>query len=178
MSELINDMLSLSKVSRHEIMSQEINLSAIAEAIITALRHGEPANNVEVVIAQNIQCLGDSQLSEIALSNLIGNAWKYSSKKPDARIEFGTMEKDGQKVYYVRDNGAGFNMAYAAKLFEPFARLHSDGEFPGTGIGLAIVKRVIEKHKGNIWAESEIGKGATFYFTLLLTKGKTGGGRR
>jgi light-regulated signal transduction histidine kinase (bacteriophytochrome) len=100
------------------------------------------------------------------LSNLIGNAWKYSSKTPAAQIEFGAVEKEGEMVYYVRDNGAGFDMKYADKLFTPFQRLHSARQFGGTGIGLAIVKKVIQRHRGRIWAESEIGKGATFYFTL------------
>jgi PAS domain S-box-containing protein len=168
MSELIDDILSLSKVSRQEIVPQEINLSTIAETVVNVLHQGDPANKVEVVIEPDIKALGDARLMGIALSNLISNAWKYSSKTSDARIEFGTMKKDGQKVYYVRDNGAGFNMAYVERLFEPFRRLHTDREFPGTGIGLAIVKRVIQKHKGAIWAESETGKGATFYFTLLL----------
>lgn len=102
------------------------------------------------------------------------NAFKYSSKTPDAKIEFGSTEKEGQKIYYVRDNGAGFNMNYANKLFEPFRRLHSDREFSGTGIGLAIVKRVVEKHGGTIWAQSEPGKGATFYFTLSNYADKKG----
>jgi len=130
------------------------------------LRQADPANAVEVDIARDLKTRGDSHLMSIALSNLIGNAWKYSSKTPGAKIKFGSTEKEGQKIYYIRDNGAGFNMNYADKLFEPFRRLHSDREFSGTGIGLAIVRRVIEKHRGTIWAESETGKGATFYFTL------------
>lgn len=166
MSELIDDILNLSKISRQEVISKEIDLSVIAETAVATLRQADPANTIKVVIARNLKTHGDSHLMSIALSNLLGNAWKYSSKTPGAKIEFGSIEKGGQKTYYVRDNGAGFNMKYANKLFEPFLRLHSDREFPGTGIGLAIVKRVVEKHSGTIWAESEIGKGATFYFTL------------
>jgi PAS domain S-box-containing protein len=172
MSELIDDILNLSKISRQEVISEEIDLSAIADAVVAMLRQDDPANTVEVDIARDLKTRGDSHLMSIALSNLIGNAWKYSSKTPGAKIEFGSAEKEGQKIYYIRDNGAGFNMNYADKLFEPFRRLHSDREFSGTGIGLAIVKRVIEKHKGAVWAESETGKGATFYFTLSYYKDK------
>jgi light-regulated signal transduction histidine kinase (bacteriophytochrome) len=166
MSDLIDDILDLSKISRQEVILKEIDLSIIADGVVVSLRQADSANAVEVVIARDLKTYGDSHLMNIALSNLIGNAWKYSGKTPGAKIEFGSIEKGGQTIYYVRDNGAGFNMKFANKLFEPFARLHSDREFPGTGIGLAIVKRVIEKHRGTIWAESEIGKGATFYFTL------------
>jgi light-regulated signal transduction histidine kinase (bacteriophytochrome) len=166
MSDLIDDILNLSKISRQEVILKEIDLSIIADGVVVSLRQADSANAVEVVIARDLKTYGDSHLMNIALSNLIGNAWKYSGKTPGAKIEFGSIEKGGQTIYYVRDNGAGFNMKFANKLFEPFARLHSDREFPGTGIGLAIVKRVIEKHRGTIWAESEIGKGATFYFTL------------
>jgi len=108
----------------------------------------------------------DPALMEIVLSNLIGNAWKFTSKTRDARIEFGTLEKDGQTVYYVRDNGAGFDAEYAATMFQPFHRFHSGDEFEGTGIGLSIVERIIRRLGGKVWAEGETGKGATIYFTL------------
>jgi light-regulated signal transduction histidine kinase (bacteriophytochrome) len=158
--------LSLSRVSRQEMILRQISLSLIANSVVNELRLAEPANHAEITISEHLETLGDSRLMSIALTNLIGNALKYSSKTPNARIEFGTMEKDGQLMYYVRDNGAGFDMNYADKLFTPFKRLHSESEFPGTGIGLAIAKRVIEKHGGRIWAESAPGKGATFYFTM------------
>jgi light-regulated signal transduction histidine kinase (bacteriophytochrome) len=170
MSELIENMLSLSKVSRQEVILEQVNLSVIANTIVSELRQVEPANNVEVVIAEQLESHCDSRLISMALFNLIGNAWKYSSKTSCARIEFREMEKEGQKIFYVRDNGAGFDMKFSEKLFTPFQRLHTDREFPGTGIGLAIVKRVIEKHRGSIWAQSETGKGATFYFTLSAGK--------
>lgn len=170
MSELINDMLNLSKVSREEMNPQQISLSDIADAVVNVMRQAEPTNKVDVAIAEHIETRGDSRLMGIALSNLIGNAWKYSSKTPNPRIEFGEMEKDGQKIYYVRDNGAGFDMKFADRLFTPFKRLHANREYPGTGVGLAIVKRVIEKHRGTIWSESEPGKGATFYFTLFVNQ--------
>jgi PAS domain S-box-containing protein len=168
MDELITDMLSLAKISRQEINPQEIDMSAMVGSILDELHHADPERKVEASVAPGIKAFGDERLIHIALSNLIGNAWKYSSKTPDAQIEFGIQKKNGDQVYYIRDNGAGFDMAYAEKLFTPFKRLHSDKEFPGTGIGLAIVNRVIERHRGRIWAESETGKGATFYFTLLL----------
>ena len=168
MDELIGDMLSLSKISRQEMNLSEIDISALAGSIVDKLRHEEPERKAEAVIADGIMVHGDERLLRIALSNLIGNSWKYSSKTPDARIEFGTCVIDGENFYYVRDNGAGFDMAHAEKLFTPFKRLHTDSQFPGTGIGLAIVNRVIQRHHGKIWAESETGKGATFYFTLCL----------
>ena len=166
MSELIDDLLSLSKISREEITPLEINLSVITRDLINELCQTEPFNNIEVSISENVMAFGDPRLMRIALSNLIGNACKFSSKTPNARIQFGQMEDGGRKIYYVRDNGAGFDMRFADKLFEPFKRFHSVSEFSGTGIGLAIVRRVIEKHGGTIWAESEVGKGSSFYFTL------------
>jgi PAS domain S-box-containing protein len=172
MNELIDDMLSLANISRQEMSLQEIDLSDIAETIVNTLRRAEPERKVDVGIAQEIKASGDARLMNIALSNLINNAWKYSSKTPDARIEFGAMEKDDEKVYFVRDNGAGFDMTQAHRLFAPFHRLHSESQFPGTGIGLAIVNRVILRHGGRIWGESEIGKGATFSFTLSFDKRK------
>lgn len=170
MGELIDDMLSLSKISRQEMSLQEIDMRAIADSIVKELRQAEPERKVDVVIAQELKATGDARLMHIALSNLFGNAWKYTSKKPVAKIEFGTMEKSGEMVYFIRDNGVGFDMAQANRLFAPFQRLHSESEFPGTGIGLAIVNRVIQRHEGRIWGESDPGKGATFYFTLFIDK--------
>jgi PAS domain S-box-containing protein len=166
MSELIDALLSLSKISYQEISPRRISLSAIAQEVVNELRQAELIKNIEVNVAENVVAYGDPHLLRIALSNLIGNACKFSSKNPGARIEFGEMQKEGKKLYYVHDTGAGFDMKFVDKLFEPFKRLHSAREFSGTGIGLATVRRVIEKHGGSIWAESEVGKGATFYFTL------------
>jgi two-component system, chemotaxis family, CheB/CheR fusion protein len=173
MSGIIDDMLSLAKISRQEMNRVEINLTSIAGSIAEELRHAEPERNVNVLIAEDLKAHGDARLMKIALSNMLGNAWKYSKKTPDAEIEFAVKENNGERVYYVRDNGAGFDMAQAHRLFSPFQRLHSESQFPGTGIGLAIVNRVIQRHGGRIWAESKVGKGAAFYFTI----GKTGGGR-
>jgi signal transduction histidine kinase len=178
MSDLIDDMLGLAKISRQEISLQEIDLSTIAASIVEELRRGEPERKVTVVIANELKAHGDARLMNIVLSNLIGNAWKFTSKKNDARIEVGALEKSGEMVYYVKDNGAGFDMTYARKLFAPFQRLHSDIQFSGTGIGLAIVKKAIQRHGGRVWAESEVGTGATFFFTLHLDKRNGGGGRR
>ena len=166
MSDLIDDMLSLAKISRDEMDPKEIDLSDVVESIVSELRQAEKDRNVEAIITKGLKAHCDARLMHIALSNLIGNAWKYSSRTPYAVIEFGTVEKNEETVFFVRDNGAGFDMAHAKKLFTPFQRLHSDSHFTGTGIGLAIVNKVILRHGGRIWGEGKTGKGATFYFTL------------
>jgi light-regulated signal transduction histidine kinase (bacteriophytochrome) len=176
MNELIDDMLSLAKISRQEMNVEEIDLSAMVSAIIEELQQTEPQRSIETLIAQDIHGRADARLVNIVLSNLIGNAWKYSSKIPHAVIEFGTVEISGEKTYFIKDNGAGFDMTHAKRLFTPFQRLHSENEFPGTGIGLAIVSKVIQRHGGRIWPESEVGKGASFHFTLSVDKRKDGGG--
>ena len=172
MSDLIDDMLSLAKISRDEMDPKEIDLSDVVESIVSELRQAEKDRNVEAIITKGLKAHCDARLMHIALSNLIGNAWKYSSKTPNAVIEFGAMEKNGETIYFVRDNGAGFDMAHAKKLFVPFQRLHSDSHFSGTGIGLAIVNKVIQRHGGSVWGEGEIEKGATFYFTVSFGKRK------
>ena len=169
MGELIDDILNLSRISRQEMTLQEIDLSAIAGSIVAGLMNSDPKRTVDVVIARGLKAHGDARLLTIALSNLIGNAWKYTGKTSAAKIELGVMEKSGETVCFVRDNGAGFDMAQAHRLFEPFQRLHAESQFPGTGIGLAIVNRIVQRHGGRIWGESETGKGATFYFTLPTT---------
>ena len=166
MSELIDDILKLAKISRQDITPQEIDLSDIADSVIDNLRQAEPERKVEVVVAKELKVKGDKRLLALMLLNLIGNAWKYSSKTSNARIEIGAIEQNGEKVYFVRDNGAGYNMKFADRMFLPFQRMHSEREFSGSGIGLAIVKRVIQRHGGRVWGESEVGKGSTFYFTL------------
>ena len=166
MSKLIEDLLNLSRLSRQEINRTEVDLSAMAASISSGYRGASPARNVEISIADGAKAVTDASLAEIVLSNLIGNAWKFTSKTANARIEFGTFEKDGQTVYYVRDNGAGFDAQYAAKMFQPFHRFHSGDEFEGTGIGLSIVERIIRRLGGKVWAEGEVGKGAALYFTL------------
>jgi light-regulated signal transduction histidine kinase (bacteriophytochrome) len=166
MAQLIDDLLKLSRVTRSEMESEEVNLSELAESILTHLAQAEPDRRVKATIAPDIKAQGDSNLLRLALENLLGNAWKFSSKNSSAKIEVGAMPLKGKFTYFVRDNGVGFDMAYVDKLFQPFQRLHKNSEFPGTGIGLATVQRIIRRHGGKVWAEGEVGKGATVYFTL------------
>jgi signal transduction histidine kinase len=166
MNDLIDDLLSLAKVSRADLRLAEINLGTLAHEIADTLRERAPDRKAQFVISEPIQAKVDSRLMRIALDNLLGNAWKFTSNKSPAEIEIGQRVVDGEPACYVRDNGAGFDMAYAGKLFQAFQRFHDAREFPGTGIGLAIVHRIVTKHGGRIWAESEPGKGTTFYFTL------------
>lgn len=166
MGSLIDDLLKLSRVARQEMLPKPLDLSTIAEAIAGKLEEREPFRTVEVVIQPGLSAQGDAGLMRVALSNLFENAWKFTSKWTAARIEFGRMDQETGPVFFVRDNGAGFDMDYAQKLFSPFQRLHKTSEFPGTGVGLATVQRIIHRHGGRIWAEAEVGRGATFFFTL------------
>jgi light-regulated signal transduction histidine kinase (bacteriophytochrome) len=166
MGQLIDDLLSLSQVTRSELKRVRTDLSAIAEAVVQELRAEYPDRVADVSIHPGMQCLADPALMRIALQNLIGNAWKFTSKHAQASIEFGALLQRNKTVYYVRDDGAGFDMGHAGKLFGAFQRLHSPREFEGTGVGLATVSRIIDRHGGTVWAESSLGKGATFYFTL------------
>jgi light-regulated signal transduction histidine kinase (bacteriophytochrome) len=149
-----------------DLRTDSVSLSALAENIVTELRERTPERNMVFSIAPGLIARGDSNLLGSLLGNLLGNAWKFTRNKPDARIEFGAELRTNERVFFVRDNGAGFNMAYAGKLFGAFQRLHSVKEFDGTGIGLATCQRIVHRHGGRIWAEGEIGKGASFYFTL------------
>ncbi len=166
MAALIDDLLGLSRVTRQEQKREVVNLSSVARIAVAQLERADPSRNVEVVIQDDITVLADSKLLAIVFDNLFGNAWKFTSKTKHPRIELGTVKGPGEPVYYVRDNGAGFDMAYQNKLFGVFQRLHPAHEFSGTGIGLATVRRIIERHGGRVWAESAVGKGATFFFTL------------
>jgi PAS domain S-box-containing protein len=166
MSDLIDDLLKLSRITRAEVNPQEVDISRLAEERIQLLQEIEPERRVEVKIAAELSARGDRALLQAALQNLLENAWKFSSQEAQAEIEVGRTTIDGEAVFFVRDNGVGFDMAYADKLFGTFQRLHGADEFPGTGVGLATVQRIISRHGGKIWAESEVGKGATFYFTL------------
>ncbi|MGZ5054593.1 MAG: PAS domain-containing sensor histidine kinase, partial [Methylobacter sp.] len=166
MATLIDDLLKLSRITRSELKREDIDLSAIAAEVIDELRKQEPNRVVQCTIQPGLSVMGDGRLLHIVLDNLLGNAWKFTSKRPDAKIEFGMQVLNDEPVYFVRDNGAGFDMAYAEKLFGAFQRLHDTNEFPGTGIGLATAQRIIHKHGGRIWAESKVEQGATFYFTL------------
>ena len=170
MEQLIDGLLELSRLSRSELETCDINLSEVARSIAADLQDGEPEWEVSFSIQDHLVANGDPRLLRVALENLLGNAWKYTSKRPEARIEFGSSTHmgslTGNKAYFVRDDGAGFDMAYAGKLFGPFQRLHKVSEFAGTGIGLATVHRIVERHGGKIWAEGEVDNGAAFYFTL------------
>ncbi len=166
MSQLVDALLGLSRMTRAEIHRESIDLSALAHSILEALSREQPEREVEWLVADQAIADGDSRLLRVVLENLLGNAWKFTSKNERARIEFGMETRAGETVYFVRDNGAGFNSRYADKLFGAFQRLHRSDEFEGTGIGLATVQRIIHRHGGRIWAESELGKGATFYFVL------------
>lgn len=166
MGHLIDDLLKLARVSRAELHPSKIDLSAIAKKISDELRENNPRRNVRVNITSGLMVQGDAQLLRIALENLLNNAWKYTGKRSEAQIEFGMRTHNGEACYFVEDNGAGFDMAYASKLFGAFQRLHDAKEFPGTGVGLATVQRIIHRHGGHIWAEAAFDKGSVFYFTL------------
>ena len=166
MGHLIDDLLQLSNVSRAGFKPQDVDLSKLVESNIEKLRQIEPGREIELDIEPNVKATGDQSLLDIAVSNLVENAWKYSSKKPHAKIRFAAQEHEGEVVYYIKDNGVGFDTRYINKLFGPFQRLHSDDEYPGTGIGLATVNRIIDRHGGKIWANAKVGRGATFYFTI------------
>jgi len=166
MGQLIDDLLQLSRLSRSEMQMKTVDLSELAAAVIEDLRSREAGRNVEVHISPKLEVRGDPGLLQVALYNLLTNAWKFTSRRKDALIEFGRIANQPSPTFFVRDNGAGFDMQYADHLFNPFQRLHSDEEFKGTGIGLATVQRIIRRHYGRIWAEAAEGQGATFYFEL------------
>ena len=166
MGQLIDDLLALLQVTRGEMRRENVDLSDLARTIVTGLQERDPQRQVEFVIQDGVALNGDTRLLRVALENLLGNAWKYARKKEEARIEFGLTEADGKPTCFVRDDGSGFDMAYADRLFGAFQRLHDASEFEGSGVGLATVQRIINRHGGRIWAESAVGEGATFYFTL------------
>ena len=167
MGQLIDDLLTLSKVTRAEMKHERVDLSDIAAQIVADLKRLGPGRLVDVTIAPGLTAAGDPQLVRLAMQNLIDNAWKFTGRRPHATIDVGsTKDEDGTSAFYVRDNGAGYDPNFAAKLFGPFQRLHPLAEFPGTGIGLATVKRIVHRHGGHVWAEGQIDGGACFYFTL------------
>lgn len=166
MGILIDNILRLSRLSREEMHYQDVDLSALASEICEELKGGDPGRHADFIITPGLSVHGDPALLRIALQNLLANAWKFTSQKEHGRIEFGVKEVAGERAFHVSDNGAGFDMAYGDKLFGVFQRLHGAKEFPGTGIGLAIVQRVMHRHGGRVWAEAEVGRGASFYFVL------------
>ncbi len=165
MGQLIDDLLGLARTARRELVCERVDLSRLVQEVVAQFQIAEPDRYPTVTIAPNVEVAGDRQLLRVMLENLVGNAWKFTSKRRDAHIEFGVRQSH-QPVYFVRDNGAGFDMKYADKLFGAFQRLHDGAEFPGSGVGLASVQRIVNRHGGRIWAESAVGEGATFYFVL------------
>jgi light-regulated signal transduction histidine kinase (bacteriophytochrome) len=166
MGHLIDDLLQLSRLTRTEFKPEPVDLSQVAQQIVGDLKEKYTTPEVRFELQDGLMVNGDTRFLRIALFNLLDNACKYSSKKPDPCVEFGVMNQNGKRAYFVRDNGAGFDMAYVNKLFGVFQRLHSATEFEGTGVGLATVQRIIHRHGGEIWAESAVNQGTTFYFTL------------
>jgi PAS domain S-box-containing protein len=166
MGSLIDDLLNLSKVTRSEIRHERLNISNLARSIAAEFRKRQPDRAVEFQIEDGLEAFGDPRLLRIVLENLLANAWKFTSRRAHATIEFGEAQANGSSAFFVRDNGAGFDAAYADRLFGAFQRLHAAPEFPGTGIGLATVQRIIRRHGGEVWAEGAVDRGATFYFTL------------
>jgi light-regulated signal transduction histidine kinase (bacteriophytochrome) len=166
MSQLVDALLVLSRMTRAELRRESVDMSLLVRKVIENLRQLNSDRDVKFSIQGGVLADGDIRLLSVVLENLLGNAWKFTSKQENASVSFGMEQKNGENVYYVRDNGAGFDMAYASKLFGAFQRLHSASEFEGTGIGLATVQRIIHRHGGRIWAESEPNKGAAFYFIL------------
>src|SRR4029077_19110821 len=166
MATLIDDLLKLARVTRAEMRTEVVDLSKIAGDIVAELQRSTPQRQVEFAIAQGLGARGARRLLRVVLDNLLRNSWKSTAKQPRPRVEFAAAQENGERVFLVRDNGAGFDMPYADKLFGVFQRLHSDADFEGPGVGLATVRRIINRHGGRIWAESAVDRGATFYFTL------------
>src|SRR6185436_14837615 len=175
MVRLVDELLRLSRLTRAELHKERVDMSALARSAAAELQQREPNRPVELIVKPDVVVSGDPVLLQSTISNLIENAWKFTAKHPRARIEFGEMEKNGIPVYFVRDDGAGFDMASSQKLFQAFQRLHSNSEFAGNGVGLATVARIVKRHGGRVWAEGAVERGATFYFSLSPEKSGAGG---
>jgi light-regulated signal transduction histidine kinase (bacteriophytochrome) len=166
MGQLIDDVIHLARVTTAELRDQEVDLTAVARVALEQLQQAEPERSVAISVRPGMTVHGDGRLLRIALENLLQNAWKFTSTTPHAAIDVGSRQQGGEQTFYVQDNGVGFDMDFAGRLFGPFQRLHRSEEFPGTGIGLATVRRVIHRHGGRVWAEAKPGEGARFSFTL------------
>lgn len=181
MGGLIDNLLALSRISLAETRTERVDLSRIAEDVLAGLREHQPERDLSVVVEPGLVAEGDPSLLRVLLENLLANAWKFTGRIDRPEIEFGRCESERGKPFFVRDNGAGFDLAFADKLFKPFQRMHAANDFPGSGIGLATVKRVVERHGGRLWVDAAVGRGATFYFTLSAKEHgerRTGGKRR
>jgi light-regulated signal transduction histidine kinase (bacteriophytochrome) len=166
MSNLIDDLLELGRVTRVELRRRQVDLSDYARAIVARLREGAPERAASIVIEPRLRVDGDPGLLEIALENLLDNAWKFTAGRPVAEVRFGMLATPGERTFFVQDNGVGFDPRYATNLFGVFQRLHAAAEFPGTGVGLATVQRIVQRHDGRIWADAGVDRGATIYFTI------------
>jgi len=166
MARLIDDLLSLARVSRADLHRTRFDLADVARTVFARLQRNQPDRRVELTVPAGIAVFADARFLAIVMENLLGNAWKFTGKQVGAQIELGETSRDGRIVYFIRDNGAGFDMAYAEKLFAVFQRLHRPSEFEGAGVGLATVQRIVARHGGRVWADGKVGRGATFYFTL------------
>jgi signal transduction histidine kinase len=166
MNQMIEALLEMSRLARQPLAEAPVNLSSLVDEISASLRESDSKRDVHFLIQPGLQVRGDERLLRVVLENLVGNAWKFTRNRQDAHIEFGVTDRNGERTFFVRDDGAGFDMAGVNRLFNAFQRLHTSTEFEGAGVGLATVRRIIERHCGRVWAESQPGKGATFYFTL------------
>jgi light-regulated signal transduction histidine kinase (bacteriophytochrome) len=166
MAEFLEKLAELSSVAMADLIYEELNLSELVQNEVTRLQGKNPARQVEFIVRSGLLTTGDSRVLKIAISNLLENAFKFTGKVAKPKIEFGVTVSHDKEAYFIKDNGVGFDTAYAKNLFAPFVRLHNDDAFPGLGAGLAIFQRIIRRHSGDVWVESEVGKGATFYFTL------------
>lgn len=167
MDRLTEDLLRLSRITRSQLKREPVDLALLAREVVHELRQTDPRRDVVFAISDRLEAHADPVLMRVAITNLLGNAWKYTGRRKQALVSFGQEQRDDQTVFCVRDNGAGFDMSYASKLFTPFQRLHSVREFPGSGVGLACVARVVHKHGGRIWADARTGEGAAFFFTIV-----------
>src|ERR1044071_1286627 len=168
MNQMIEDLLNLSRLTQSPLRRERCNLSMLVQEVSRELKENEPGRQVTFVIEEGVIVEGDPKLLRIVVENLLGNSWKYTSKHSQARIEFGVVQQQGKPAYFIRDDGAGFDPSYASRLFGAFQRLHAEKDFPGTGVGLAPGRRVLQRHSGRIWAEGAVERGSTFYFTLGL----------
>jgi light-regulated signal transduction histidine kinase (bacteriophytochrome) len=166
MTQLIEALWTMSRLTSGELAENVVDLSAVSHIIALELKKRQPERRVDFIIAEGLKVKGDTDMMRVVLENLLNNAWKFTGRHPSAKIELGVIERDGTRAYFVRDDGAGFDTAFVDRLFRPFHRLHTDSEFPGVGIGLAITATIIKRHGGRIWAEGQVEKGATFFFTL------------